>query len=139
MCDATPPSAPSPLGVLLKANDQTKDFTIATLDGEIRVHKAVLSVSSEFFCKCIQYSHRDCLEVPDSGSVWKAAVGFMYERTVDGVGFHDLLGLVRVGCEYLIRELMFASTQRVAYLIRNNLVQPAEDVVVAMTVGVPST
>ena len=135
VCEAAPVNAPSPLGLLLKASEQTKDFTIVTLDGSIRVHKSVLSVSSEFFCKCIQYSHKDCLEVSDSCSVWKAAVCFMYERTVDGIEFRDLLGLVRVGCEYLIGELTDASVRRIVYLIRCDFVQPVGDVVDAMVVA----
>jgi len=126
---------PSPLGVLLKASDNTKDFTIVAHGESIRVHKAVLAVSSEFFCKCIQYSDKITLDVPDAASIWSAAVGFMYDRAIDGVHFYDLLGLVRIGCEYLIGDLVTASVERVVFLIRSNLVKPVEDLVIAMSIG----
>jgi len=126
---------PSPLGVLLKASDNTKDFTIVAHGESIRVHKAVLAVSSEFFCKCIQYSDKITLDVPDAASIWSAAVGFMYDRAIDAVHFEDLIGLVRIGCEYLIGDLVAASVERVVFLIRGNLIKPAEDLVVAMSIG----
>ena len=126
---------PSTLGVLLKASDNTKDFTIVAQGESIRVHKAVLAVSSEFFCKCIQYTDKSTFDVADAASIWSAAVGFMYDRAIDGVQFYDLLGLVRIGCEYLIGDLVTASVERVVFLIRGNLVKPVEDVVVAMSIG----
>jgi hypothetical protein len=135
MCENVSVRAPNPLGALLKASEQTKDFTISTINGDIRVHKVVLSVSSEFFCKCIQYSHKDRLEVSDSLAVWAAAVGFMYYRTVDDVAFQDLLGLVRIACEYLIGDLMIASSDRLTCMIRRNLVSASDDIVAAMSIA----